>query len=326
MRRRVWWQIIMLDLHASFSTGLAPSLLPRYCDSKLPTNLNDSDMNPGATQYFTDRQGPTEMIVCLLTFRMGEFLLKTPGLESTIFQHEAQILGIDGPPISSIPSPLDAKLKAIDQALDETMAKYSLPSAGPIHALADKLRYSFSGKLRDMLLPTSQETAEGGSASPRTASSSSSSSTSATPWTSAAASPTRAFAGSSACSSPKRASSTSSGRSANAPAARSSTTPGRSSRTSTSSSRTSPTCPSRGTLGWAPSSSRPGGRGRPPSEPPSAASSPRARVRRDPARQDQPGHHHQRVHAQLLQAADSRADGEHGPARRGGGLQQSYQL
>ncbi|CAI6093183.1 unnamed protein product [Clonostachys chloroleuca] len=167
MRRRVWWQIIMLDLHASFSTGLAPSLLPRYCDSKLPTNLNDSDMNPGATQYFTDRQGPTEMIVCLLTFRMGEFLLKTPGLESTIFQHEAQILGIDGPPISSIPSPLDAKLKAIDQALDETMAKYSLPSAGPIHALADKLRYSFSGKLRDMLLPTSQEPAEGGSASPQ---------------------------------------------------------------------------------------------------------------------------------------------------------------
>ncbi|CAG9941515.1 unnamed protein product [Clonostachys rosea f. rosea IK726] len=167
MRRRVWWQIVMLDLHSSFSTGLAPSLLPRWCDSKLPTNLNDSDMNPGATQYFTDRQGPTEMIVCLLTFRMGEFLIKTPGLGSTIFQHEAQVLGIDGPPASGIPSPLDAKLKAIDQALDETMAKYSLPSAGPIHALADKLRYSFSGKLRDMLLSTSQESAEGGSASPQ---------------------------------------------------------------------------------------------------------------------------------------------------------------
>jgi len=74
MRRRVWWQILCIDGWAGKLAGQGLtftdiSILP------LPTNLNDSDINPSMSEIPEMHERPTEMIFCLINYEVGLFLL-----------------------------------------------------------------------------------------------------------------------------------------------------------------------------------------------------------------------------------------------------------
>lgn len=81
MRRRIWWQIILMDAKYAIRSGLGHSLLPRHSSTTEPRNLNDADMNPDTTRPLHNRPGPTEMILCQIMYKVAKFLLQTPGLE-----------------------------------------------------------------------------------------------------------------------------------------------------------------------------------------------------------------------------------------------------
>ena len=62
MRRRLWWQIIFLDHRVGELAGCPPSMLQHLRTTRVPLNVNDSDLFPDMREPPTEHTGITEMI------------------------------------------------------------------------------------------------------------------------------------------------------------------------------------------------------------------------------------------------------------------------
>lgn len=71
MRRRLWWQVGILDTRASEDHGCDPSILEQTFDTKLPLNINDADITPGMKDFPPERQGCTDMTFCLIRYEVA---------------------------------------------------------------------------------------------------------------------------------------------------------------------------------------------------------------------------------------------------------------
>ncbi|KAK9483584.1 hypothetical protein V1527DRAFT_498277 [Lipomyces starkeyi] len=74
MRRRLWWQIILLDGRIAELSGSGVSVLADSWDTKIPLNVNDDDLSPDMREQPTERAGSTEMSFCLMRYNVGEYL------------------------------------------------------------------------------------------------------------------------------------------------------------------------------------------------------------------------------------------------------------
>lgn len=74
LRRRVWWQIFLLDGRSAELSGSETSLLAPAWDTKPPLNVNDSDLNPNMREMPVEHTGLTEMVFCLIRYEFGMFL------------------------------------------------------------------------------------------------------------------------------------------------------------------------------------------------------------------------------------------------------------
>jgi Fungal specific transcription factor domain len=77
MRRRIWWQILALDMRASEDRGSEPTLAENSSDTAMPCNLNDEDLKYDSPHPLRSRTGPTEMTLCLLNMdalRIGRMI------------------------------------------------------------------------------------------------------------------------------------------------------------------------------------------------------------------------------------------------------------
>ncbi|KAI0123087.1 fungal-specific transcription factor domain-containing protein [Xylariales sp. AK1849] len=149
MRRRIWWQIILLDAGNALMSGLGQSLLPRYWDTKEPTNLNDADLFPTMSKI-ESKDGPTDMVFCLIHCEIGKLLMEYPGLESVILQNE---LAGQLSPTSSEVEGARRRIEELDFSIGEILRKYSDPSMGPVHELAAETRLMMVAKLRELVCP-----------------------------------------------------------------------------------------------------------------------------------------------------------------------------
>lgn len=66
MRRRMWWQILALDIRASEDRGSETILAENFFDTEFPCNLNDEDIGYESPDAFHSKTGPTDMTLCLL--------------------------------------------------------------------------------------------------------------------------------------------------------------------------------------------------------------------------------------------------------------------
>ena len=66
MRRRLWWQILVLETRAADERASEPLLLPDSFNVPLPCNLNDDDFGLESQDPLQGRNGPTDMTLCLL--------------------------------------------------------------------------------------------------------------------------------------------------------------------------------------------------------------------------------------------------------------------
>ncbi|KAJ4250972.1 hypothetical protein NW762_011622 [Fusarium torreyae] len=66
LRRRLWWHICLLDMRSSEFHGYEPIVNEGMFDTKLPLNINDSDITPQMTEPPVQHEGPTEMTFCLI--------------------------------------------------------------------------------------------------------------------------------------------------------------------------------------------------------------------------------------------------------------------
>ncbi|KAF2090122.1 hypothetical protein K490DRAFT_15508, partial [Saccharata proteae CBS 121410] len=71
MRRRLWWQVCILDARASEDHGCDPTILEATFDTKMPLNVNDSDLDPNMSDFPQERTGCTEMTFCLVRFEVA---------------------------------------------------------------------------------------------------------------------------------------------------------------------------------------------------------------------------------------------------------------
>jgi hypothetical protein len=70
MRRRLWWQVCILDVRAAEDYGTDPSLMEQTYDTKMPLNVNDADLDPNATEPPIPIVGVSEMTFCLIRFEI----------------------------------------------------------------------------------------------------------------------------------------------------------------------------------------------------------------------------------------------------------------
>lgn len=164
MRRRAWWQIIMLDSTYAITSGFSGPELRRGWDTGVPLNVNDADLFPSFQGPLQPHEGPTEMVFCILLCEMWSFISKirfselerlavfgqgaepgTPTYTSTLASMQSFSARVDE---------LEAKIVALEQ-------RYCEPSAGSVHKFASRIRSLIIGKIRCALVPM-RETPEWG--------------------------------------------------------------------------------------------------------------------------------------------------------------------
>ena len=68
MRRRVWWQLNVLDIRGSEDRGTEPMILEGTSNTEKPLHINDQDMDPQSNQELVERTGWSDMTLSLITY------------------------------------------------------------------------------------------------------------------------------------------------------------------------------------------------------------------------------------------------------------------
>ncbi|KAL4975096.1 fungal-specific transcription factor domain-containing protein [Aspergillus desertorum] len=66
MRRRLWWHVILLDLRSSEDHGTDVQIHDQMFDTRLPLNVNETDLSPDAKEQPKPRVGFTDMTFFLI--------------------------------------------------------------------------------------------------------------------------------------------------------------------------------------------------------------------------------------------------------------------
>lgn len=74
MRRRLWFQLMILDATSAQFCGVASTPTLINADTQPPMNANDSDLDPRMKEPTCEKEGPTEMIFCLTRSEFGRWL------------------------------------------------------------------------------------------------------------------------------------------------------------------------------------------------------------------------------------------------------------
>ncbi|KAK3297331.1 fungal-specific transcription factor domain-containing protein [Chaetomium fimeti] len=163
MRRRLWWQIIMTDAKYAMFSGLSHNLLPRNSDTKSPSNVNDADIFPTSEEPFQDRDGPTEMIFCLITYRFAKFLMEMPGFEGVVMIPEDESMSTGkGAPTAEQLATYRRGVAQLREDLKEILDKHCDSSAGPVHAMALEMKKHLFMKLEELMTPPKEQLDWGG--------------------------------------------------------------------------------------------------------------------------------------------------------------------
>ncbi|KAH8682307.1 fungal-specific transcription factor domain-containing protein [Xylariales sp. PMI_506] len=109
MRRRLWWQIMVLDIRAAEDRGTEAMIAPDSYNTRLPLNLNDDDFGPDSAGPLSERMGPTDMTFSLCTAQSSSMFLWA-GHTGPRFSTRA---------LSSMPPQTESEIIATAQALEE---------------------------------------------------------------------------------------------------------------------------------------------------------------------------------------------------------------
>ena len=147
----------MVDAKYAMLSGLSHSLLPRSWDTKEPKNINDVDLYPSAMEPILDREGPTEMIVVMLTYKVAKFLVQSPGLEALLLMNELEALKGTQSEHQERIQEYRVIIQGLAAELDVLLEKFCDPSAGALHAMAKQMRGHIIEKLLELVAPAGQQ-------------------------------------------------------------------------------------------------------------------------------------------------------------------------
>ncbi|KAK1989147.1 hypothetical protein LZ30DRAFT_696543 [Colletotrichum cereale] len=160
MRRRLWWQIVVLETRSGGAFGTGSHLLPSRRDTRIPLNVNDEDLSPAMPTEPRPRDGPTEMSFCIVTYEVRKQALAQP-----------RLLSIDDILWRQLPSPtnpygspslaslgaitvLQRFAKEVNDVLHPLENKLCPdPATNPLHAMAQCTREALSRIIRLLVTP-----------------------------------------------------------------------------------------------------------------------------------------------------------------------------
>lgn len=73
MRRRLWWQLFILDIRAAEDRQSEPCILESSFNTRLPSNIGDADLHPQMSRQPVCGQNRTEMLYSLVRFEGSYF-------------------------------------------------------------------------------------------------------------------------------------------------------------------------------------------------------------------------------------------------------------
>lgn len=91
MRRRLWWQIVMIDTRIAEMSGAGPSVLTYSWSTKLPSNINDSDLFPDMKEMPSERSDITEALFLRLKCEVAQFTKVIRAGRESISQNDVLI-------------------------------------------------------------------------------------------------------------------------------------------------------------------------------------------------------------------------------------------
>ncbi|RVX69623.1 hypothetical protein B0A52_06687 [Exophiala mesophila] len=71
MRRRLWWQLTLLDNRSAEDQGTDPTFMEQCHDTKIPLNIDDEDIWPGMQDPPQEHMTATEMTFCLVRYELN---------------------------------------------------------------------------------------------------------------------------------------------------------------------------------------------------------------------------------------------------------------
>ncbi|KAJ5372627.1 hypothetical protein N7517_004633 [Penicillium concentricum] len=77
IRRRLWWQIYILDINIAEDCGTTPRILESWFDTKRPLNVSDASLDPDMKEPPQNCSGKREMILSLTRSEISSFSRRT---------------------------------------------------------------------------------------------------------------------------------------------------------------------------------------------------------------------------------------------------------
>ncbi|KAK5630323.1 hypothetical protein RRF57_006038 [Xylaria bambusicola] len=158
MRRRIWWHIHVQDIKNAMLSGLSHSWVTTNWDTKMPLNINDSDLIPDSMEPLVARDGPTDMVFVLIIYHYQKFNSRThPAFEAAFLSFRAGV-GNNHPPGARGPiETYRALIDEIDAELAEFERKYVDPKLGGVQEAASIIRPMFIDKMKDIMTPMHEQ-------------------------------------------------------------------------------------------------------------------------------------------------------------------------
>ena len=76
MRRRLWWQLVLLDTRAAEDRGLEPMIQEGSFHTRLPCNLNDEEFGQNSQPPLPFQVGVTQITLCLISMDVSNTMRK----------------------------------------------------------------------------------------------------------------------------------------------------------------------------------------------------------------------------------------------------------
>ena len=121
MRRRLWWQLIHLDIRCSEDRGTDPFILDNSFNTKRPLNIHDDDMDPESLEPIVERHEFTQMTKTHVSNLFWSTAMKI-GFASPVKEDAENIL-----PINSFDEKLDM-VAQLEKRLETEALVYCDPS------------------------------------------------------------------------------------------------------------------------------------------------------------------------------------------------------
>lgn len=150
MRRRLWWQIMMLDGSTGELSGSGVCIIAPLWNTKIPLNVNDNDLYPDMQDQPVEHIGPTEMIFFLIRCQTGEFIQqlrsKTPSSGNNTSGYAGSWCSL-GESSAESGLKIDRMIDDLESLLEDKFLRYCDPLV-PIHFLCSIMARSVIVKVR----------------------------------------------------------------------------------------------------------------------------------------------------------------------------------